>query len=135
MISLFLLPLPNDRDFLFHSATQPSLTLFTYIVDHQTSKVPIKNASNESFCIPCHHKLDHLIDIAYNNYFFTDTQSAFDVATSPPLSYQPPTYSNDTPFLATNPFMETVLDNRVKMYRNAVAIKQIANLVAEYPII
>ena len=29
--------------------------------------------------------------------------------------------------------METVLDNRVKVYGKPAAVKQIANLVAEYP--
>ncbi len=73
MISLFPLPLPNDRDFLFYSATQPNLTLFTYIVNHQMLKVLIKNASNESLHIPHYHKFGHLIDIVYDNCFLTDT--------------------------------------------------------------
>ncbi len=135
MISLLPLPLPNDRDFLFHSATQPSLTLITYIIDHRTLKVLVRNASNESLCIPRRHKLGHLINIAYDNCFLTNTQSALDAATSPPLSYQPPSYSGDSPFLTTNPSMETVLDNGVKVYGDIVAIKQIANMVAEYPTI
>ena len=135
MISLLLLPLPDDHDFLFHLATQPSLTLFTYIVDYRTLKVFVKNASNESLHIPRHHKLGHLIDIAYDNCFLTNTQSALDIATSPPLSYQPPSYTNDSPFLATDPSMKTVLDNGVKVYGDAAAIKQIADLVAEYPTI
>ena len=49
IISLFPLLLPNNRDFMFHPATQPSLTLFIHIVDYQTSKVFIKKVSNESF--------------------------------------------------------------------------------------
>ncbi len=122
-ISLLPLHLPDDRNFLFHLATQLSLTLFTYIVDHRTSKVLVKNASNKSLHIFRRHKLGHLVNIAYDNCFLTDTQSALDVATSPPSSYQPPSYSGDSPFLATNPSMETVLDNGVKVYRDAVAVK------------
>lgn len=72
MISLLPLLLLDDHNFLFHVATKPSLTLFTHIVDHQTSKVLVRNASNESFHIPRRYKLGHLIDIAYDNYFLTD---------------------------------------------------------------
>ena len=67
MVSLVPLPLPDDRDFLFHPATQPNLTLFTHIVEHQTSKVLVRNASNKTLRIPRRHKLGYLIDIAYNN--------------------------------------------------------------------
>ncbi len=73
MITLFHLPLLDNRDFLFYPATQPSLTLFTHIVDYQTLKVLVRNASNESFCISHRHKLGHLIDITYNNCFLIDT--------------------------------------------------------------
>ncbi len=135
MISLLPLHLLDDRDFLFHPATQPSLTLFTHIVDHRTSKVLVRNASNKSLHIPRHHKLGHLVDIVYDNCFLTNTQSALDAATSPPSSYQPPSCSGDSPFLAINPSMETVLDNGVKVYGDATAAKQIADLVAEYPTI
>lgn len=31
--------------------------------------------------------------------------------------------------------MEIVLDNEVKVYGNASTVKQIANLIAEYPVI
>ncbi len=135
MISLLPLPLPDDRDFLFHPATQPSLTLFTHIVDHRTSKILVRNASNDLLRIPRHHKLGHLIDIAYDNCFLANTQSALDAATSPPSSYQPPNGVNDAPFLATDPSIETVLDNGVKVYGDPAAVKQIADLVAEYPTI
>lgn len=127
--------MPDDHDFLFHPATQPSLTLFTHIVDHRTSKVLIRNASNESLCIPRRHKLGYLINIAYDNCFLTDTQSTLDAATFLPSSYQLLSYTDDSPFLATGPSMEMVLDNGVKVYGNAVAVKQIADLVAEYPTI
>ena len=132
MVSLVPLPLPDNHDFLFHPATQANLTLFTQIVNHQTSKVLIKNTSSETLCIPRRHKLGHLIDIAYDNCFLTDTQSAFDAATSPTLSYRPLGRSDKPLFLLTDPSLETVLDNRVNVYGDAATIKQIADLVAEY---
>lgn len=46
MILLVPLTLFNDRDFLFHPATQANFTLFTRLVDHETSKVLVKNDSN-----------------------------------------------------------------------------------------
>lgn len=85
MLSLVALPLPDNRDFLFYLAPQANLTLFMYIVNHQTSKILVRNVSNESLHIPCRHKLGHLIDIVYNNCFLTNTQSALNTATSPPL--------------------------------------------------
>lgn len=39
MILLILLSLLNNQDFLFYSIIQANLTLFTYLVDHQTSKI------------------------------------------------------------------------------------------------
>ena len=123
MISLLPLPLPDNRDFLFHPTTQPNLTLFVYIVNHRILKVLVRNASNESFHIFRHYKLGHLIDITYNNSFLTYTQFALDVATSPPLPYQPASCTNDSPFLETNLSMETVLDNGIKVYGDAIAVK------------
>lgn len=87
MILLLLLLLPDDSNFLFHLATQPNLTLFKHIVNHQTSKILVKNASNEFFCISCHHKLGNLIDIVSINCFLTNIQSALDTVISPSLSY------------------------------------------------
>ena len=87
MVSLVSLPLPDNRDFLFHPAIQPNLTLFTHIVDYQTSKVLVRNVSNKMLCIPRCHKLGYPIGIAYDNCFLTNTQSVLEAATSPPLSY------------------------------------------------
>lgn len=132
-VSLIPIPLPDDRDFLFHPATQANLTLFTQIVDYPTSKVLIKNASSETLCIPRRHKLGHLIDIAYDNCFLTNTQSALDAATSPPSSYQLSGRNDKPPLLPTHPSLETVLDNGVNVYGDAVAVRQIADLILVYP--
>lgn len=73
MVSLVALSLLDNRDFLFHLATQANLTLFTHIINPQISKIFVRNAFNEVLCIPCHHKLGHLVDIAYDNCVLTDT--------------------------------------------------------------
>lgn len=70
LIPLFL---PNNHDFLFYLATQPNLTLFTHIIDPQTLKVFVKNFFNKMLCISYRYKLGYLIDIAYDNCFFTNT--------------------------------------------------------------
>lgn len=132
MVWLVPLPLPDDCDFLFHPAPQRNLTLFMHIVDHHTSKILVGNTSNETLCIPRHPKLGNLIDIANDNCFLTNTQSVLNAAISLPLSYQPSGRSNKSPFFPTNPSKETVPDNRVKLYRDAAAIRQIVDLVAEY---
>lgn len=85
MVSLVLLLLSNNCDFLFHPATQTNLILFTCIVDHQILKVLVRNISNETLCIPRRYKLGYLIDIAYNNCFLTNTQSTLDAAIFSPL--------------------------------------------------
>ena len=86
MIPHVLVSLPDNRDFFFHPAVQPNLTLLTHIIDHQTSRVLIRNAFDQPLHIPRRHKLSHLIDITYDNCFFTDKQAAIDSATFPPLS-------------------------------------------------
>lgn len=123
MVLLITLLLLDNRDFLFYPTPQTNLTLFTHIIVHQTSKIHVRNASNESLCISYCHKLGHLINIAYKNYFLTDTQCALNVATSPPSLYQPLVYSNNFSFLLTDLFLEIVLDNGVKVYKNAAAVR------------
>ena len=135
MVLLVPLPLPDDRDIMFHPATKANLTLFTHIVDHQTSKVLVRNTSSKTLCIPRRHKLGYLIDIAYDNCFLTNIQSALYAATSLPSSYRPLGHSDKPPLLPTNPFLETVLDNGVNVYGDAAAVRQIADLVVEYPTI
>lgn len=132
MVLLVSLPLHDNRDFLFYPATQANLTLFTYIVNHQTSKVIVRNTSSEMLRIPRRHKLSHQINIAYDNCFFTNIQSALDTAISLPLSYWPLGHNDKPPLLPTDSFLETVLNNEVNIYGDAAAIKQIADLVAEY---
>ena len=135
MVSLVPLPLPDNRDFLFHPSAQTNLTLFTHLVDPQTSKVLVRNTSSQTLRIPRRHKLGHLIDIAYENCFFTDTYSIRDAATSPPLSQHLSSHDAGSSLLSTNSSLETVLSNGVRVYGDPAAVKQIAELVAEYPTI
>ncbi len=135
MVSLVPLPLPDDRDFLFHPATQANLTLFTHLVNYKTSKVLVRNDSSQTIRIPHRHRLGHIVDIAYDNYFLTNAHSIRDAATSPPSSQHLPSPDASSSFLPSDSSLETVLSNGVKVYGDATTVKQIAELVAEYPTI
>lgn len=80
IVLLFLLLLLNNRNFLFYPATQANLTLVMHIVDYLTSKILTRNISNKILYIFYHYKLSYLIDIVYDNYFFTNTWSILDIA-------------------------------------------------------
>ena len=135
MIPLVPVYLPDNCDFLFHPATQPNLTLFIHIIDHHTSKVLVKNASVQPLGIPRQHKLGHLIEITYDNCFFTDEQAAINSATFPPLLQSLSDFSAGPPLCQTYSLLETVLDNSIKIYGDTATVEQIAELVAEYPTI
>lgn len=47
MIPLVLVSVPYNRDFLFYPTAQPNLTLFILIIDPYTSKILIRNASDQ----------------------------------------------------------------------------------------
>lgn len=135
MVSLILLLLPNNSDFLFHPTTQINLMLFTYIIDYQTSKVLVRNTSNHILHFLHCYKVSYLIDIIYDNYFLINAHSCFDSATSPPSLQQLPGHSANPPLLPINSSLETILNNRIRLYRNIASIRQIAKLMVEYPII
>ena len=133
IISLEKLPLPDDQDFLFYPALQANLTLYSYIMDYEISKILVKNASNLPFCVPRWHKLGHLIEMTYNNCFLLDTESAWIAASLPP-SLHPFFLLGAEPILPpTDALMETVLENGIKVFGDADAVRQISDLVAEYP--
>lgn len=135
MIPLIPLLLPDNQDFLFYPAIQTNLMLFMHLVDHQISKVLIRNISCQMLYISRRHKLGHLIDIVYENYFLANIYSAFNIVISPSLLQHLSNYNRSPFFLLTDSFQETILSNGVKIYKDATAIIQIAELVAEYPII
>ena len=135
MISLVPLALPDDRDFLFHPATQTNLTLFTHFVDHETSKILVRNGSSQAIRVSRRHRLGHIVDIAYENCFLADAYSVRDAATSPPSSQNLLKPDAVSSLLPSDSSLETVLSNGIKVYGDATAVRQIADLVAEYPTI
>lgn len=48
LVPIFLL---NDRNFIFYLIIQANLTLYTYIIDHITTKILVINTSNCALCI------------------------------------------------------------------------------------
>ena len=133
MISLKKLPLPDNRDFFFHPAPQANLTLYSDIMDHKTSKILVKNASDLPLRVPRRHKLGHLLDMIYNNCFLIDTESAYSAAFVPPSSHPFSVLGAKPTLPPTNASMETVLENGIKVFGDADAVRQISDLVAEYP--
>lgn len=77
MIPFLPVPLLDDRNFLFHPATQINLTMYTHMIDHETLKVLVKNTSDRLLRISRQQKLGYIVDIHYNNYFLADAKSAF----------------------------------------------------------
>lgn len=133
MIFLEKLPLPDNRDFLFHPAPQANLTLYSYIMDYETSKILVKNASDLLLCVPRWHKLGHFLNMTYDNCFLIDTKSAYSAA-SIPLSSHPFSVLGAKPTLSPiGALMKTILENRIKVFEDADTIRQISDLVAEYP--
>lgn len=135
MIPLVKLPLPDDRNFLFHPTPQANLTLYSHIMDYETTKILVRNASDRPLRIPRWHKLGHLLDMAYENCFLIDTQSTYDATSVPPSSHSFSNLSAGPTLPPTDTSMETVLENGIKVFRDASIVKQISDLVAEYPFI
>ena len=133
IIPLVPVPLPDDRDFLFHPTAQASLTLFAYIIHHDTKRVLVRNTSERPLRISCCQRLGHIVDIHYNNYFLADAKSVFNSVTVPPQTA--PFFEHELSYTLTPVilFMETRLDNRVRVYRDKYAVVLLAQLVAKYP--
>ena len=132
VIPILAVPLSDDRDFLFHPTAQANLTLFAYIMHHDTKKVLVRNTSNWPLRILRHQRLGHVVDIRYDNCFLADTKTAFDSATIPPQTapfFKHGLSCTPTP---TDPFMVTTLENGVRVYGDKHAVALLAQLVAEY---
>ena len=133
IILLLPVPLPDDRDFLFHPIAQANLTLFAHIMYHDTKKVLVRNTSDRPLRISRCQRLGHIVDICYDNCFLADAKSAFNSATVPPQTA--PFFEHElccTP-TSTDPSMETRLDNGVRVYGDEHAVALLAQLVAKYP--
>lgn len=132
LVPLVKIPLPDDREFLFHPTAQANLILYTHIVDHEISKILVKNTSDQSLCVLRHHKLGHLLDITYDNYFLINIQPAYDLAAVPLLSHSFSNLSAGPSLLPIDSSIEMVFDNKIKVYGDTDAVRQISELVAEY---
>lgn len=101
------------------------------MINHENSKILVKNSSHCLLRISQCYKLDHLIYIIYDNYFLIDSkyQAVYNfIAFLPSLHY----FSNlgAGPLLYIPDFViETVLDNGIKIYKNEITVRSIANLV------
>ena len=133
MVSLLPVPLPDDRDFLFHPTTQANLTLFAHIIHHDTKKILVRNTSDRPLRISHRQRLGHVVDIRYDNCFLADTETAFDLATVPPQIAPFFEHSPSCPPTPANPSMVTTLNNGVRVYGDKHAVTLLAQLVAEYP--
>lgn len=132
MIPLVKLPLPDDRDFLFHPTPQANLTLYSHIMDYKTTKILVRNASDRPLRVLRRHKPGHLLDKAYKNCFLMDTQSIYDAVSVPPSSHSFSNLSAGPTLLPADTSMETVLENGIRVFGDASAVKQISDLVARY---
>lgn len=116
MILLLLVSLPNNWDFLFHPTPQLNLTLFAYIIYHNTKKLLIRNIFDRLLHILRCQRLGHIVDICYNNCFLIDANFAFDAVAT---SLQTTPFFEHELFCASkpiNPSVKTTLDNRVGIY-------------------
>ena len=132
IIPLLPVPLPDDRDFLFHSTAQANLTLFTHIMHHDIKKVLVKNTSDRPLRISRRQRPGHIVDICYDNCFLTNAKSAFNsvvVTLQTTLFFEHKLFYTPT---LTDPSMETRLDNGVRVYGDKHAVALLAQLVAEY---
>lgn len=133
MIFFAPVSLPNNRDFLFHLTTQANLTLYAHIVNHITTKILVSNTSDCSLRIPRHQKLSHIVDICYKNCFLADAQATFDSAAFPPRAQPFFNLHAGVALAPTDTLMEMQLDNGVRVYGDEAAVREISELVAQYP--
>ena len=133
VIPILPVPLPDDRDFLFHPTARANLTLFAHIMHHDTKKVLVRNIFDWPLRILRRQRLGHVVDIRYDNCFLANTETAFDSATIPPQTgpfFEHGPSCTPTP---TDPSMVTTLENGVRVYGDKHAVALLAQLVAEYP--
>ena len=132
IIPLLPISLPNNKDFLFHPTAQTNLTLFAHIIHHNTTKVLVRNTSDQPLRILRHQKLGHVIDIRYDNCFLADAKAALNSAIIPPLTAPFFEHKPSCASISTDLYMEKTLDNEVKVYRDEHAATLLAQLVAEF---
>lgn len=83
---------------------------------HKTTQVLVMNISNQPLYILHCQKLGYVLDIYYNNYFLANAKSSLNSVTFSPKTLQFFEYESFYIPISTNPFIETRLDNGVKVY-------------------
>lgn len=132
IIPLFLVLLPDNREFLFYLVAQANLTLFAHIINRETIKVLFGNTSDRLLCISRQQKLGHFVDIRYNNCFLVEVKFAlhFEVFSLRVLAFFKLEYfCTPTP---TDSSMKTRLDNGVRVYGDKQAVVLVVYLIAKY---
>ena len=109
--------------------------MFAHIIHYDTTKVLVQNTSDQPLRIPRRQKLGHVVDIRYDNCFLADAKAALNSATVPPLTAPFFKYEPSCAPIPTNPSMEKILDNRMKVYGDKHAATLLVRLVAEFPTI
>lgn len=133
LVPLVRVLLPDNWDFLFYPTAQANLTLYTHIVDYKILRILVKNTFDQSLRVRCRHKLGHMLDIIYDNCFLINTQPAYDSTAVPPLSHFFSNLSTNPLILPIDSSMKTIFDNGKNVYGDVDAVRQISELVAEYP--
>lgn len=117
---IFLLPilLSDDRNFLFHPIAQANLTLFAYIIDHETTKILVRNTFDWPLRISHHQKLGHTVNIHYHNYFLAKAKSALHATIFLSKASFFFEYESFCIPIFTNLFIETRWNNGIRIYRD-----------------
>lgn len=131
LINFQQIPLPDSRDFLFQPFSQQQLTLYSYLFDHTSSKILVRNDAERSIQIPKRHRLGCITEIPFENCFATsvDHDAASTLSTSPLLFHK----RNGITIPPADAGLETELPNGIKIYRDRQAVEKITRLVNEYP--
>lgn len=122
----------DSRNFGFCSITQVNLTLSAYIINYKTTNILIKNIFNRSLRIFYGQKLDHTVNIYYNNCFFAKTKFmlqaiVFSLKATSFFKHQPCCKST-----CNNLSIETKLDNSIKVYKDKQTVILLAQFMAKY---
>ncbi len=132
LVTFQRIKLPDSRDFLFSPAPQHHLTLYSHLLDHNSTKILVRNEACRAIKIPLHHRLGYVTELPYESCF--PTSADLDVASTPPTSS---TIFHDRNGISIPPAgdIETELPNGIKIYGDREAVDAITRLVKDYPTI
>lgn len=122
--------LPDSRNFLFYPSPQQHLTLYFHLLDHNGTKVLVRNNADHAIKIPLHHRLGYVTELPYESCFAISAD--FDLASTPPTLL---TIFHDRNGISIPPAgdLETELSNGIKTYGDKESVDAITRLVDEYP--